>query len=165
MTLSDRDIRERIERGDIVVTPSPPDPHLQPASIDLRLDPQHVLMGPDGGRLERTGPILMRPGCFALACTLERVHLPRDVVGRVEGKSTWARRGLQVHAAGFIDPGFEGQITLELALLGPEALVLYPGVAICQIAFSELSSPALRPYGSPGLGSHYQGQRGPTRAA
>lgn len=97
-------------------------------------------------------------GEFALGTTHERVKLPTDLVGRVEGRSSLGRIGLLVHAtAGFIDPGFEGHITLELYNLNPHPLLLEPGTRICQISFHQMSSPAARPYGSE-RGSKYQGQ-------
>jgi dCTP deaminase len=89
------------------------------------------------------------------------VRIPNDLVGRVEGRSSIGRLAVVVHAtAGFIDPGFEGQITLELSNLGRCAVKLYPGMRISQIVFHTMTSPSERPYGQ-GRGSKYQGQSGP----
>jgi len=180
--LSDRDLRQRLfEAKDLVVEPlEDPDVQVQPASIDLRLgnqfltfrdtgapsiDPasgqgleaytQHVEV-PDGEAF------LLQPGAFVLGTTKEWVRLPPDLVARVEGRSSLGRLAVVVHAtAGFVDPGFEGTLTLELSNLGRMPVALRPGMRVCQIAVYQLSSPAERPYG-PARGSKYQGQRGPT---
>jgi dCTP deaminase len=91
---------------------------------------------------------------------LERVQIPNDVVARIEGKSTWARQFLTVHSAGFIDPGFHGDVTLELKNDGEVPIYLFPGVAIAQMSFQYLSARAIRPYGTKALNSHYQSQEG-----
>lgn len=93
--------------------------------------------------------------------------MPADLVARVEGKSSWARRGILVHvSAGYIDPGFQGNVTLEIANLhSTKAARLFPGDRIAQIAFEDLDRPASMPYGTNGLGSHYQGQIGVTPSA
>jgi dCTP deaminase len=176
--LSDRDLRERLKRGDLVVEPlSDPDLQIQPASIDLRLansfvvfrssrlaclDPRDI---PDDAtqRIEVSEgePFVIHPGDFVLGSTLERVKIPHDLVARVEGRSSLGRLAIIVHAtAGFIDPGFEGQITLELSNLGRTAVKLYPGMRVSQIVLQEMKSPAERPYGA-ARGSKYQGQVGP----
>ena len=86
-----------------------------------------------------------------------------DIAARLEGKSSLGRLGLLTHStAGFIDPGFSGHVTLELSNTATMPILLYPGLKIGQLCFFDLSSPAEHPYGSEGLGSHYQGQRGPT---
>jgi dCTP deaminase len=100
------------------------------------------------------------PRDFCLATTEEYIRVPDDLVARVEGKSSLGRLGLTCHAtAGFIDPGFEGRITLELYNMNPNPIVLRPGRAICQLSFMTLTEPAERPYGHPDLGSKYQGQK------
>lgn len=138
---------------------------VQPASLDVRL--YHELVEhpfgerfaiPDGGRY------MLRPGGCLLASLVERFHLGDNIVARVEGKSSWARKFLTVHSAGFIDPGFHGDITLELKNDGEIPIDLVPGAVIAQVSFQFLDAPAERPYGSEGLGSHYQGQSGPTPA-
>ena len=180
MILSDTDLKQRLAKGDLVVEPiDDPNLQIQPASIDLRLGTQFVLYRqplvpfldardaqsieghvehieiPDGEGF------VLQPGAFALGTTHERVRVPPDLVARVEGRSSIGRLAVVVHAtAGFIDPGFEGQITLELSNLGRCAVKLYPGMRISQIVFHEMKSPAERPYGA-GRGSKYQGQLGP----
>lgn len=90
--------------------------------------------------------------------------MPSVLCGRVEGKSSWARQGLIVHAAGFVDPGFRGQLTLELFNMSAEYIPLEYGAPIAQISFDFMDWPAQRPYGHPELRSRYQGQIGPTPA-
>lgn len=135
---------------------------LQPASYDLTLE---EVLGIDGklpvGQWLLHGYTL-QPGEFVLASTCEKVSLPSNIVGRLEGKSSLARKGLIIHTAGFIDPGFRGNITLEITNLGQEPFLLLPAMRIAQIAFQLLDKPAMRPYGHPELGSHYQSQVGAT---
>jgi dCTP deaminase len=110
-------------------------------------------------------PYMLRPGGFVLATTEEAVWLPDDIAGRIEGKSSIGRLGILIHAAaGWVDPGFRGQITLEFFNAGPLAAALHPGDRIGQLCLYQLPAPAARPYGSAGLGSRYQGQIGPTAA-
>ena len=106
-------------------------------------------------------PFVLHPGEFALGSTMEKVSIPPDLVARLEGRSSIGRIAVVVHAtAGFVDPGFEGQITLELSNLGRCAVKLYPGMRISQIVFHQMTSAAERPYG-PARGSKYHGQQGP----
>lgn len=178
MLLSDRDIRARVDIGDIELDPFTPE-MLQPASIDVRLDRffrvfndrQYTYVDPaeDQGELTEQfsvaqgEPWILHPGEFVLGSTLERVHISSQIAARLEGKSSLGRLGILTHStAGFIDPGFNGYITLELSNVSPLPVKLWPGMKIGQICFFELSSPAEHPYGSQALGSHYQGQRGPT---
>lgn len=136
---------------------------VQPASYDLTLGCYVRYL--DEEEPEKFDSIALSTGDFALFSTVETVRIPADLVAEVSGKSTWARQGLSVHqTAGWIDPGFEGQITLELCNLGPKLVILEPGVPIAQLVIMELRSPALKPYGSEGLGSKYKNQRGPTTA-
>jgi len=91
------------------------------------------------------------------------VTLPDDLVARVDGKSSLGRLGLLVHAtAGYVDPGWTGKLTLELSNQSQMPIALYYGMKIAQISFLRMSTAVERPYGSPGLGSKYQGQTGPT---
>lgn len=178
MLLSDRDIRARVDIGDIELDPFTPE-MIQPASIDVRLDRffrvfndrQYTYVDPaeDQGELTEQfsvaqgEPWILHPGEFVLGSTLERVHISSQIAARLEGKSSLGRLGILTHStAGFIDPGFNGYITLELSNVSPLPVKLWPGMKIGQICFFELSSPADHPYGSRALGSHYQGQRGPT---
>lgn len=180
MILSDRDIRARLNRGDLVIEPlEDPELQIQPASVDLRLDSRFIVyklphvpvidprtpetMESYTSQLEMAPgePFVLHPGEFALGSTMERVRIPNDLVARVEGRSSFGRLAVVVHAtAGFVDPGFEGQITLELSNLGRCAVLLYPGTRISQLVFETMTSPAERPYGA-ARGSKYQGQMGP----
>lgn len=163
MILSDGTIRARVADGTLGIDPFDSE-RLQPASYDVTLD-RRVCLPNARGQTYWTLPCALAPGDFILASTAETIALPADLIGRIEGRSSWARMGLTVHiTAGFLDPGFSGQVTLELANLGPYTLHLEAGLSVAQIAFEQLDSPAERPYGSPGLGSRYQGQRGVTPA-
>jgi len=188
MILSDRDIRARLAKGDLQIAPIEDEElQIQPASVDLRLGsrfllfreyharfgvsthPAHIdpkdkedlehLMS--GVTVEEGGHFMLHPLQFVLASTIERVTIPNDIVARLEGRSSLGRLGLVVHAtAGYIDPGFEGTITLELSNICIHPIKLYPGMRIAQLSLHELSSPAERPYGA-ARGSKYGGQNGP----
>lgn len=111
--------------------------------------------------VESDSRYIIKPGDFLLGTTLEHVKIPNDLVGRLEGRSSLGRLGIVIHStAGFIDPGFEGTITLEIGNLGVMPVALYPKMRVCQIVFEQLLSPAERPYGL-ARGSKYQGQKGP----
>lgn len=177
MVLSDRDIRAAMAEGTIVIEPFEAK-YLQPASVDVRLDDtfrvfrstRHAYIDLAKGVDDITelvkvtdAPFILHPGEFVLGSTLERVRLGNDIVSRVEGKSSLGRLGLLIHStAGFVDPGWDGHITLELSNVNTIPITLYPRMRIGQLSFFRLSSPAERPYGSPELGSSYQGQSGPT---
>jgi dCTP deaminase len=178
LIFSDRSIREAIESGSIQIDPFEPS-FVQPSSVDLRvgqgfrvfvnhrygqIDPRHPQT--DLTQLVDTGeddPFMLHPGEFVLGSTLERIKLGNDVVARLEGKSSLGRLGLLIHStAGFIDPGFQGHITLELSNVATLPIAIYPGMKIGQISFYQMTTAADVPYGSPQLGSKYQGQTGPT---
>ena len=178
MLLSDADISQQIGIGRIRVDPYRPE-NLQPASLDITLDSRFVQfhasgrvyidpLNPDPNLFGHTdvgpdGAYILQPGEFALASTTERIRLPNDIAARLEGKSSLGRIGLMVHStAGFIDPGWQGQLTLELSNLARLPIQLTPGMKIGQLSFIRLSSPCRQPYGSPSLGSRYQNQDGPT---
>ncbi|HET7684220.1 MAG TPA: dCTP deaminase [Marmoricola sp.] len=178
MLLSDRDILSEIEARRIRVDPYD-ETMIQPSSIDIRLDRffrvfenhkyPHIDPAADQSDLTREvepegeEPFILHPGEFVLGSTYEVVSLPDDLAARVEGKSSLGRLGLLTHAtAGFVDPGFSGHVTLELANVATLPIKLYPGMKIGQLCFFRLSSPSLHPYGSEKYGSRYQGQRGPT---
>jgi dCTP deaminase len=108
-------------------------------------------------------PFVLHPGEFVLGSTLERIRLPDDLVARLEGKSSLGRLGLLIHStAGFIDPGWDGHVTLELSNVANLPVTIYPEMKIGQISFVQLTEPAETPYGTGAIGSKYQGQRGPT---
>jgi dCTP deaminase len=176
--LSDGTIIRLVQDGRIRIDPW--DPRLvQPASVDLRLGDSFrvfhnhratmidLRQPPDNLTEEVVVPegdsFVIHPGEFCLGRTLEWVELPDDIVARIEGKSSLGRLGLIVHAtAGFCDPGWKGTLTLELNNLTRVPIILHPGLEIAQLSFMMLDRPAVRPYGSPELGSHYQGQRAAT---
>jgi dCTP deaminase len=159
MMLSDRELRELQEKY-LLVAPWNPD-HLQPASIDLTLGNEFIA---NGAKFALTDGYQLAPREFILATTRESVSVPNHLSAQVKGRSTWARRGLVIESAGFVDPGFVGTLTLELYNFSNNTLWLPLGERICQIAYTLLTSPAERPYGSEGLGSHYQEQSGVTPA-
>ena len=178
MLLSDRDIAKLCASGEIEIDPYDPQ-MIQPASIDVRLDRyfrlfdnhKYSVIDPalpqdDLTHLVDVGqnaPFVLHPGEFVLGSTLERVQLADNLAARLEGKSSLGRLGLLTHStAGFIDPGFNGHVTLELSNTATMPILLYPGMKIGQLCFFQLSSSAEKPYGSRERGSRYQGQRGPT---
>src|SRR5207244_4030322 len=111
-------------------------------------------------------PLILHPGELVLGQTLEWVELPDDLVARLEGKSSLGRLGLLIHStAGYVDPGWKGNLTLELSNVANLPIALYYGMRIGQISFFRMSSAVERPYGSAGLGSKYQGQKEPTASA
>jgi dCTP deaminase len=176
--LSDRDIRAELAARRVALEPFD-ESMIQPSSIDVRLDRffrtfenhryPHIDPAEDQPDLTRMvepigdEPFILHPGEFVLGSTYEVVSLPDDVAARLEGKSSLGRLGLLTHStAGFIDPGFSGHVTLELANVANLPIKLWPGMKIGQLCFFRLSSPAEHPYGSEKYGSRYQGQRGPT---
>ncbi len=179
--LSDRDIRAALESGAVRIDPYDPK-DLQPSSVDLHLDRRFRVFRnnrypyidvrasqPDLTELvtvEDDEPFILHPGEFVLGQTLEWVELPSDLVSRLEGKSSLGRLGLLIHStAGYVDPGWKGNLTLELSNVANLPIALYHGMRIGQISFFQMSSPVDRPYGSPELGSKYQGQSEPTASA
>jgi dCTP deaminase len=178
VVLSDRDIRAEIEAGRIVIEPYVPEA-VQPSSVDLHLDNRFRVFRnsrypyidvreeqPELTELVQVAqdePFILHPGEFVLGSTLERVQLPNDVVGRLEGKSSLGRLGLLIHStAGYVDPGWEGNLTLELSNVANLPITLYDGMKIGQISFQRMSSPVDTAYGDAKLGSRYRGQRDPT---
>ena len=178
MLLSDRDITAELGEGRIALEPYEP-AMIQPSSIDVRLDRffrlfdnhKYAFIDPAQDQPELTHlvqvdgdqPFILHPGEFALGSTYERVTLPDDIAARLEGKSSLGRLGLLTHStAGFIDPGFTGHVTLELANVATLPVKLWPGMKIGQLCFFRTSSPVENAYGSGPYGNRYQGQRGPT---
>jgi len=187
MIMSDQNIRESIKSGWINIEPFD-DAMIQPASIDIRLGDHFttyikrdtfrdgmgryhgIEIDPDEDNNRHTtesvisdgGRVALGPGQFMLGHTMETITLSPRVAARLEGRSSYGRLGLVIHStAGFIDPGFSGQITLEMSNLAPYPIMLRPGARIGQICFIPLISPATIPYGAR-AGSKYQGQVGAT---
>ena len=178
MVLSDTTIRRLLDEGRIEIDPYD-EALLQPSSVDVRVDrffrvfhnarypyidvrePQEDLT--ELVEVDDETPFILHPGEFVLGSTLERIRLPDDLVARLEGKSSLGRLGLLIHStAGFIDPGWDGHVTLELSNVANLPITIYVGMKIGQLSFVQLSEPAERPYGTDELGSKYQGQQGPT---
>jgi dCTP deaminase len=178
VVLSDRDIRAAIESGSIVIDPFTPEA-VQPSSVDLHLDRRfrvfrnnrypYIDVRQDQPELteivevDGDDPFILHPGEFVLGSTLERVALGSDLVARLEGKSSLGRLGLLIHStAGYVDPGWDGNLTLELSNVANLPITLYDGMKIGQISFQRLSSPVEVAYGDARIGSRYRGQRDPT---
>lgn len=167
--LTDSQIRDARRWRDLRITPFE-DRQLQPASYDVRLHPTLLVLKPGGPidpKTDSTGEwvtvhldergFLLKWGHFALGSTAEHVHLGTHLMGQLEGKSSLGRLGLMVHStAGYLDPGFEGQVTLELSCVHTRGVVLYPGMPVGQIAFDSAQA-VERPYQG-----KYVGQEGPT---
>jgi len=180
MILSDADILRRLEEGDLVVDPIDDlDLQIQPASVDLRLGREFLefrrtnipCIHPDAEAevdeyvdetvVDEGDEFVLHPGDFVLGTTKERVEIPPDLLAHVQGRSSLGRLAVVVHAtAGVVDPGYRGQITLELSNLGTAPVALTPDMRISQLIFTEMKNPAERPYGSD-RGSKYQDQDGP----
>jgi len=176
--MSDRDIRAEIEAGNIGLEPLEMG-LLQPSSFDVRLDRffrlfdnhKYAYIDPAENQDDLTRLVevrsdeafILHPGEFVLGSTYEFVTLPDNIAARLEGKSSLGRLGLLTHStAGFVDPGFKGHVTLELANVSNLPIKLWPGMKVGQLCFLQLSSPSETPYGSAKYNSRYQGQRGPT---
>ena len=182
MKLSDIDIRKYLDAGWLEIDPLA-DRHIGPMSVDLSLATRFLFFKHSQLELinvrERTlkeelnqadlmdeidvgadGKFILQPGQFALGSTVERVALPSDLAGWLDGRSSLARVGLMVHAtAHTLEPGWDGAITLEFFNAGNVALALHPGVRICAVSFEKLTTPVERDYGE--KGGRYQGQTGP----
>ena len=178
MVLSDRTIRAEIEAGRLIFDPFDP-ALIQPSSVDVRVDRQfrvfHNARYPfidvrqpmddltELVTVDEDEPFILHPGEFVLGQTLERVRLPDDLVARLEGKSSLGRMGLLIHStAGFVDAGFEGNLTLELSNVANLPITIYYGMPIGQISFMRMDGPVEKPYGARETGSKYQGQAEPT---
>jgi len=178
MVLADRTIARLLAEGRIEIEPYDEE-LLQPSSVDVRVDRYFRVFHNNRYpfidvreeqedltelvEVEGDTPFVLHPGEFVLGSTLERVRLPDDLVARLEGKSSLGRLGLLIHStAGFIDPGWDGHVTLELSNVANLPITIYYGMKIGQLSFVQLTEPAERVYGEGSLGSKYQGQKGPT---
>ena len=178
MVLSDKTIKEYLGNGKILIDPIDQN-DIQPASVDLHID-KGILIFKNSAEpcidlrkelpnltesieIKKGEPFMLHPGEFVLASTIERVKLSDNVVGRLEGKSSLGRVGLLIHSTGgYVDPGWDGQLTLELTNVAKLPITLYYGMRIGQISFLDLSTSAENPYGSSKLSSRYQGQKDAT---
>jgi dCTP deaminase len=179
--LSDSDIKKYLEEGLIVIDPLEDlERQVQPSSVDLRIGSEfkgfRIIRKPfidpkdkldmesymESFHISENEAFIIHPGEFALATTYETVHLPDNLVARVEGRSSMGRLGITMHVtAGYIDPGFQGKITLEISNIGKMPVALYPGQRVCQIVFETMTSPSKKPYGHPDRDSKYMGQTRP----
>src|SRR4029077_6739324 len=166
MVLADKTIRAMLETGRIEIDPYDP-ALLQPSSVDVRVDrffrvfrnsryPFIDVKQEQEGLTELVEiddePFILHPGEFVLGSTLERVQLPDDLVARLEGKSSLGRLGLLIHSpAGFLDPGWDGHVTLELSNVANLPITIYPEMKIGQLSFVQMAEPTDNPYGSTGL--------------
>ncbi|HOK59485.1 MAG TPA: dCTP deaminase [Candidatus Dojkabacteria bacterium] len=172
MILSDKSIKEKINTGEISISPFSED-SLQPASYDLHLDKNIMYFNTNGNNIiDVKKPVdelmirtqisdsgfVIEPHQLVLANVIEITGVDSKHVGRLEGKSSLARIGLIIHAtAGFLDPGNKLRLTLEMVNLSPLPIRIYVGMKIAQIAFEELDTPCEKPYGSKSLNSKYVG--------
>lgn len=171
MILSDRDIKKYLAKGKIIVDPLFPNA-IQPASVDLHLGADflifkstgHVAIDPrekiddmmEKVHIDDNKQFILHPGEFALGMTYEVVGVAKDMVGRLEGKSSLGRIGLIIHAtAGYLDPGNNLKMTLELHNISGLPIKLYYKMPIAQMSFTPLSGQAEFAYGENSLGSKY----------
>ena len=166
MILSDKSIKELIKNGKLIVDPYE-ESNVQASSIDLRLGNQVLIYESEFIDVKKSDinvktiqiedSFIIKPKAFVLATTLEYIKLPEDITAFVEGRSSLGRLGLFIENAGWVDAGFEGQITLELYNANSCPIKLYAGMRICQVVFARLDSPAQNPYRG-----KYKGQKGAT---
>lgn len=178
VVLSDRDLKEAIKKGEIVIEGMIED-QIGPSSVDLCLGNEFRIfkhsevthVDPREGKfdhlmelVEKTenDPFIIHPGEFILATTREYVKVPDNMIARLDGRSSWGRLGIVVHStAGSVHPGFGGKLTLEMANISKVPVKLWPGTKICQLTFERMSSPAENPYNRR-KGSKYHDQKDPS---
>lgn len=154
MLLNDDEIERKIDSGELGVSPAITEEQIQPASLDVRLGEEAY--SPELGVYRDGDTLLIEPGEFVLGTTLEHIELPDNLAAQLTGRSSVGRQGIVVHAtAGWIDPGFRGQITLEIFNMSHETVALEVGGRVAQLVFFPLISPASNPYDG-----QYQDQRG-----
>ena len=165
MILSDGEILEEIACGNLKICPLE-DRQIQPASIDITLGNTFSII-PDSvyGIIDpsvevkyntyETDTFTLLPNQFILASTREHIILPDNLTAFVEGRSSWGRLGLIIQSAGWIDPGFDGNVTLQLCNLNRYAIRLTAGMRIGQLVFARMGRSAINPYHG-----KYQGQTG-----
>lgn len=167
MILSDNTIQKMINDESLVITPIEKE-QIQPASVDVRLGNTFSIVedSPTGVitldseiqyKTIKTNTYVLLPGQFVLATTMEYFELPDDLTAFVEGRSSLGRMGLFIQNAGWVDPGFKGEITLELFNANRCAIELTSGRRVGQLVFAKMDNSALNSYKG-----KYQGQRGAT---
>lgn len=167
MILSDRTIEKMLAEGSLTITPLTKE-QIQPASVDIRLGNTFSITEDSSTgvitmereilyRTIQTDTYILLPGQFILATTMEYFELPDDLTAFVEGRSSLGRMGLFIQNAGWVDPGFKGEITLELFNANRCAIELKAGRRVGQLVFAKMDEPAEHPYRG-----KYQNQRGAT---
>jgi len=167
MILSDKTIIRMLKEKTLLIDPIEKE-QIQPASVDVRLGNTFSIIedSPSGiitlqseirYKTIKTEKYLLLPGQFVLATTLEFFSLPNNLTAFVEGRSSLGRMGLFIQNAGWVDPGFEGEITLELFNANRCAIELQSGRRVGQLVFAQMDNTALNPYHG-----KYQGQKGAT---
>ncbi len=176
VVLCDKDIKKLLQKGEIVIKEIIEE-QIGSCSVDLRLgntfrifkhaevthvDPKEGI-GEELMELVKKNndePFIIHPGEFVLGTTIEHVEIPRYLVARLDGRSSWGRLGIIIHStAGSVQPGYAGQLTLEIANISKVPVKLWPGSRICQLTFEQLSSPCEVAYNE--KKSKYMGQEGP----
>lgn len=174
MVLSDRDIMQRIDDGNLVIEPYD-ESNVEPASVDIRLGNSFKEPVETGQIIDTNSTneqpyrsfeadsIVLGSGESILGTTHEHIEIPSDLAANAVGRSSLGRLFVSIHeTAGFCDPGYKGEITLEMTNENPNPVRLHAKDRICQLVFTELSSPSLNPYGHEG--SQYQNQSGATES-
>ena len=176
MILADRDIKEAVKEGRIVIKPYE-EKCVQPSTYDLHLEDRLLVFDNyEAGEIDvkkrvdvsrmvkiKDEGFVLHPGEFILGSTLEYIELPRNLAGQLEGKSSLGRLGLIIHAtAGYVDPGWKGQLTVEMSNISRLPIRIYGGMKAAQICFMKMTREVEIPYGDKRLGSKYFGQKGPT---
>ncbi len=157
MILSDGDIDHIIKSGKAFLVNPYNEENLQPNSVDLTLGDE--LKKLNGKSIDlRQSSYKLKPQEFLLGSTMEKIHMPHDLCGHIDGKSSIGRLGVFIENSGFVDSGFTGNITLEIYNASDKEFELYHGMNICQILFQTLTSPVRKPYGM--RNNHYQGSEG-----
>lgn len=182
MILSDRSIRKVISEQKLVINPFNDD-NVQPSSYDVTLGTKFKVFKKthkpyidvredipkdltEELEVNEEEGLTIHADEFLLGATKEYIKMPDDLVSNLEGRSSVGRLGLVVHStAGYIDPGFEGTVTLEISNNSAMPIRIYPGMKIGQLVFEEMTTPAEYPYGHEKLGSKYQGQKDPTESS
>ncbi len=175
MILSDATIKQEIKKGNLSINPFD-EKLLQPSSYDVALASQfrlfqnHKISFVDVRKKQditdiidvgKTGELMIHPGQFVLGNTMEHFVIPKYLAAKLEGRSSLGRLGLIIHAtAGYVDPGFSGQLTFEISNISNLPIKIYANMRIAQICFFKMTTDVLHPYGQ--VGNKYQGQEGPT---
>lgn len=164
MILSDKRIKELLNKGELIISPLD-ERQIQPASVDIRLDDTFAVLSDKCGQIIdvdqpceyttfETLEYVLLPGQFILGSTIEYFKLPDNITAFVEGRSSYGRLGLFIQNAGWVDPGFEGNITLELFNASNRAIRLTPNKRLGQLVFAEMDSVAENPYNGKYQGQH-----------